>query len=100
LVIYHGNQQPSQPGEVGAYCAGALLLDRDDPNRILMGTPDPFMLPEADFETSGFVANVVFPTGIVENGLTVLVYYGAADSSTGVVEYAVADLLAAMRAEN
>ena len=54
------------------------------------------MLPEADFETDGFVPNVVFPTGIVERDGTLLVYYGAADTCTGVVGYERDELLASL----
>ena len=46
---------------------------------------------------SGFVPDVVFPTGIVELGDTLLVYYGAADACTAVVEFSRAELLDALR---
>ncbi|HYV32443.1 MAG TPA: hypothetical protein VEO53_15235, partial [Candidatus Binatia bacterium] len=48
---------------------------------------------ETDYEREGFVPNVVFPTGILAQGETVLVYYGAADSTTAVVELRLRDLL-------
>jgi predicted GH43/DUF377 family glycosyl hydrolase len=96
LAIYHGNRQPTRPGEVGVYSAGALLLDPIDPGRVLNRTSEPFFAPQADFERSGFVPDVVFPTGIVERGDSLLIYYGAADSCTAVVEFATADLLAAL----
>jgi predicted GH43/DUF377 family glycosyl hydrolase len=93
LAIYHGNSHPSRPDEVGAYHGGALLLDPQDPTVVLGRTPEPFFRPEADFEVAGFVPNVVFPTGIVEDGETVLVYYGAADTFTAVAEFRRRDLL-------
>ena len=40
--------------------------------------------------------NVVFPTGLVRDGDTLLVYYGAADSVTAVAEFSERELLAAM----
>ena len=43
--------------------------------------------PTADFERHGFVPDVVFPTGIVETGGSYLIYYGAADCCTAVVEF-------------
>jgi beta-1,2-mannobiose phosphorylase / 1,2-beta-oligomannan phosphorylase len=97
LEIYHGNRHPSRPGEVGAYAAGAVLLDPDDPARILARTPGPIFAPEADFERHGFVPDVVFPTGIVEAGETLLLYYGAADAGTAVVGFDRAEILAALR---
>jgi predicted GH43/DUF377 family glycosyl hydrolase len=96
LAIYHANRQPTRPGEVGEYAAGALLLDANDPSRVLKWTPEPFMRPEVDFEVAGFVPNVVFPTGLVQDGEKLLVYYGAADAVTAVAEFALPELLRSM----
>ena len=38
LALYHGNRHPTRPGEVGAYAAGALLLDLENPARVLCRT--------------------------------------------------------------
>lgn len=97
LAIYHGNRRPTQAGEVGVYSAGALLLDLEDPARVVKRTPGAFFAPTTDFERFGFVPDVVFPTGIVEAGESLLVYYGAADSCSAVVEFSSAELLAALR---
>jgi beta-1,2-mannobiose phosphorylase / 1,2-beta-oligomannan phosphorylase len=97
LTLYHGNRHPTRPGEVGAYAAGALLLDPEDPARVLRRTPEAIMEPAVDFERHGFVPDVIFPTGLVESGNTLLVYYGAADACTAVVEFARDELLAALR---
>jgi predicted GH43/DUF377 family glycosyl hydrolase len=98
LAIYHGNRHPTRPGQVGAYYGGALLLDSDNPARVLRRTDEPFFRPEADFEIAGFVPNVVFPTGVVQDGNALLVYYGAADSVTAVAEFSLGSLLGAMTA--
>jgi predicted GH43/DUF377 family glycosyl hydrolase len=87
VEIYHGNRQPSQAGEVGMYSTGVLLLDFDNPARILRRTAASIFEPTADFERQGFVPDVVFPTGIVEMPNSYLLYYGAADSCTAVVEF-------------
>lgn len=87
LEIYHGNTRPTRPGEVGAYHGAALLLDTDDPARIRRRSPEPLLTPEVDFEVDGFVSSVVFPTGLVQDGETLLVYYGAADACTAVTEF-------------
>lgn len=97
LEIYHGNRKPSAPGEVGVYSAGALLLDPDEPSRVLKRTPRPFFVPGADFEKNGFVSEVVFPTGIVVEGDNLLLYYGAADSRVAVAEFSLRELLDALR---
>jgi len=100
LAIYHGNRHPTQPGEVGDYTAGALLLDATDPTRVLKWTPKPFMRPEEDFERLGFVPNVVFPTGVVPMGDKVLVYSGAADTVVAVAEFDQRELIASLTETN
>jgi predicted GH43/DUF377 family glycosyl hydrolase len=93
LEIYHGSRHTTRPGEVGKYSTGALLLDLDNPARILRRTPESIFEPTADFERHGFVPDVVFPTGIVETKDTFLVYYGAADTCTAVVEFSREELM-------
>jgi predicted GH43/DUF377 family glycosyl hydrolase len=96
LEFYHGNRQPARPGEVGTYSTGALLLDRDNPARILTRTAASIFEPTADFERKGFVPDVVFPTGIVETDASFLIYYGAADCRTAVVEFSRDDVMRAL----
>ncbi len=99
LELYHGNRRPTKSGEVGAYYGAGLLLDRNDPSRVLGQSPEPLLTPELEFETSGFVPNVVFPTGVVKDDQTLLVYYGASDARTAMVEFsekAVLESLGAM----
>jgi beta-1,2-mannobiose phosphorylase / 1,2-beta-oligomannan phosphorylase len=98
LEIYHGNRRTDRPGAVGAYCGGAAVLDLEDPARVLRRIPSPFFVPEAEFEVAGFVPEVVFPTGVVQDGGVLLVYYGAADASSAVVEFSLAELLGEMTA--
>lgn len=96
LEIYHGSRRTRHEGEVGAYSAGALLLDRENPSRILKRTCEPIMQPMAEYERAGFVSNVVFPTALIDQGETLQVYYGAADTFTGVVEFSRNELLKAL----
>ena len=42
--------------------------------------------------------NVVFPTGVVQDGDSLLVYYGAADAFTAVAEFSERELLDALTA--
>src|SRR5260370_38534555 len=97
LVLFHGNHRPSRPGDVGSYAAGAILLDLEHPGQVLRRTPEPILEPSADFEINGFVPRVVFPTGIVEQGETLLVYYGAADTGTGLVGLDRNEVMAALQ---
>lgn len=105
LEIYHGCSKPTGDcgsgdrrggGGVGMYSAGARLLDLDEPHCVVRQSPEPILAPETDFEKEGFVPNVVFPTGVVEQGETLLVYYGAADTVCAVAEFSKADILGVM----
>jgi predicted GH43/DUF377 family glycosyl hydrolase len=69
------------------YSAGALVLDIDDPRRVVYRSNEPILSPQADEERQGVVPNVVFPTGIdVREGGRVDVYYGMADAAIGVAK--------------
>lgn len=92
LVIYHG-AAPSDDRTAGVYHGAAMLLDRDDPSRIIGHATEPIMTPSADFEQQGFLPRVVFPTGAVLRGDRLLVYYGAADDKVAVTEFSLQELL-------
>jgi len=96
LEIYHGNSKREEDAGVGTYAGGLLLLDLKNPRRILARS-GAVLLPETEYEREGFVPNVVFPTGVVERNGNLLVYYGAADTFTGVVEFSMKDLLEATK---
>jgi beta-1,2-mannobiose phosphorylase / 1,2-beta-oligomannan phosphorylase len=92
LEFYHGNSKREAAKDVGTYSGGLLLLDLQDPRRIL-GRCGQVFVPETDFERQGFVPNVVFPTGIVTQDDSALVYYGAADTFVGVVEFSLNEMV-------
>lgn len=98
LLLYHGVTPGKRRGDVGRYQAGALLLSHENPARILRRTRTPVLAPELDCERRGFVPDVVFPTGLVDRGQTLLVYYGAADTCTAVVEWSRHELVGALDA--
>ena len=92
LTIYHGVDAQ------GVYRVGALLLDLDDPRRILARLPEPILEPEADFEWRGLYPHgVVFPTANVVKDGTLFVYYGCADQTIGVATCAFDELVAHVR---
>ena len=101
LSLYHGHIRPhreaQQAREIGEYAAATLLQDLDDPRKIVGLSSGPVMRAEADFEKSGYLANIVFPTALLRRGDYLDVYYGAADSVTGVTRYALDDLLATVQ---
>ncbi len=75
-------------GGKNVYSAGAILLDLKNPEKILARSPEkePLFYPTEDYETSGFVSSVVFPTAAITdlNKKDLLIYYGGADSVTAV----------------
>ncbi|RKT31519.1 putative GH43/DUF377 family glycosyl hydrolase [Microbacterium sp. AG1240] len=90
LLIHHGVSGAKPKGfelaHGSKYAAGAILLDPQDPRRILGRSLKPLLEPETAQETSGTLANVVFPTAIERIGRRLFVFYGMADSSIGVAE--------------
>jgi len=96
LEIYHGNSRREADAGIGIYSSGALLLDLDRPQKILHAAGQMFV-PETEYEREGFVPNVVFPTGIIQQGDNVLVYYGAADTYCAVVEFSLSEILASLK---
>jgi len=77
------------------YCAGIMLLDLDDPTRVIGLGREPLIAPEAEYEVAGgFRNNVIFPGGmILEDSGEVKIYYGAADTVTCLATADVGDLL-------
>lgn len=96
LSIYHRSEKAKQKDAVGVYSSYALLLDLDNPMKILGQSPQPIMTPTEPFEKKGYVDNVVFPTGIVDMDDEVLVYYGAADECVGVTAFSREALIGAV----
>lgn len=68
------------------YSAGAMILDAEEPWRVLDRSAEPLLAAETDDERSGIVPNVVFPTAIERVDGRDWVFYGMADSKIGVAE--------------
>lgn len=73
LAIYHGADENHR------YCLGALLLDLNDPARVIARSEVPLMEPTEAYELKGFFGNVVFTNGHLVQGDKVKLYYGASD---------------------
>lgn len=78
------------------YCAGIMLLDLEDPSKVIGLYKEPLLAPETPYETEeGFRTNVIFPGGmILEDDGEVKIYYGAADTVECLATAHVDDLLA------
>jgi predicted GH43/DUF377 family glycosyl hydrolase len=88
LAIHHGVAGRIEPGtdqqQYVHYAAGALLLDPEDPSRVLARTAEPLLSPESPEELVGTVPNVVFPTAIEQIDDVAYLFYGMADTHVGV----------------
>jgi len=72
---------------------GVMLLDLNNPLKIVARASDYIMEPEMEYETQGFYNGCVFPTGNVIVGDTLYVYYGGADKYCCVATCKVQELL-------
>jgi len=81
LMIYHGVIDTCN-GFV--YSLGAAILDLDEPWRVRYRTNQHILTPEADYEVTGHVPNVVFPCAALHDldSDRITIYYGAADTSS------------------
>jgi predicted GH43/DUF377 family glycosyl hydrolase len=80
FVLYHGVEK----GGKGYYRVGAMMLDLNDPTKVIARTKNFLMEPEHYYEIDGFYKGCVFPTGnVVKDGI-LYVYYGGADKYVGV----------------
>lgn len=101
LQIYHG--VATHFGSSNIYQAGVMLLDRENPLKVIGRSRHNILEPREMYELVGQVPNVVFPSGaIVEevdaNGFAkldsrVFIYYGAADTCVGLAITTIKELL-------
>lgn len=90
LEIYHGANEKHQ------YCLGAFLMDLSDPSLVLARTVAPIMVPQENYELSGFFGQVVFTNGHVINGDQLTIYYGAADEFVCGANFSIKQILDAL----
>jgi predicted GH43/DUF377 family glycosyl hydrolase len=91
LEIYHGATEKDR------YCLGLMLLDRENPCKVIARSGMPILEPVANCEKEGFFGNVVFTNGHVVEGDDVTVYYGAADSVVCGAVFSLAELTRSLR---
>jgi beta-1,2-mannobiose phosphorylase / 1,2-beta-oligomannan phosphorylase len=92
LILYHGVHDLPEPGRTGrkmCYSAGAMVLSKEHPNKIIYRSPKPVLVPDGPLERHGTVDDVVFPTGIDRRDDLGTpdrfdIYYGMADDRIGV----------------
>lgn len=93
LEIYHGANEKHR------YCLGAVLLDLNDPSKVLARTEAPIMVPSAEYELTGFFGNVVFTNGHIlhPDGDTLSVYYGASDEYVCGAQFSLKEIISKLK---
>lgn len=94
LEIYHGANADNR------YCLGALLLDLEDPTKVIARSEEPIMEPLAPYEQTGFFGNVVFSNGQLVDGDTIRMYYGASDEVICAATLSVREILDSLNVQN
>ncbi len=89
LVLTHG------VGAMRKYCIGAILLDLDDPSKIIARRHDALIIPD-EVEREGYVPNVVYSCGAIVHGKHLVIPYAMSDYATTFATIEVAELLSSM----
>lgn len=99
LMFYHG---VSGTCNGFVYSFGAVLLDINDPGKVLLRTSNYLLTPEKEYEITGFVPNVTFPCANIYDADTgrIAIYYGAADTYTAMAFCQVDEVLEYMKKNN
>ncbi len=91
LHVYHAK------GHDQVYSLFTLLVHPDKPWKVLKQAERPLVAPEKPYETEGFFGNVIFNNGMIETeDGRVLLYYGAADNSSCMIETSVEELMGSL----
>jgi predicted GH43/DUF377 family glycosyl hydrolase len=90
LVLTHG------VGPMRTYNVGAILLDLDDPTRVVGRLREPLLSPAPD-EQNGYVPNVVYSCGALVHAGVLVLPYGIGDSAISVATVPMDELLNSLR---
>ena len=90
IVLTHG------VGPMRSYCIGAILLDLDNPTKIIARLDEPLLAPYAK-EREGYVPNVVYSCGAIIHNRDLVIPYAMADISSSVATVNINDLINRMR---
>ncbi len=89
LVITHG------VGLMREYCLGAMMLDLDDPSRVIGRLPVPLLMPN-EAEREGYVPNVLYACGAMLKGDQLFISYAASDHHSALAMVDINELWIAM----
>ncbi|OGT21243.1 MAG: hypothetical protein A3C55_04345 [Gammaproteobacteria bacterium RIFCSPHIGHO2_02_FULL_42_13] len=89
LILYHAMDKY----DPNKYKLGAMMLDYNDPTKILYRAINPILEPCANYENQGYKSGVIYACGAVVIDDRLFVYYGGADRVTCVVTVKMSDFL-------
>ncbi|MFZ0240142.1 MAG: glycoside hydrolase family 130 protein [Desulfobacterales bacterium] len=89
IVLTHG------VGPMRQYCIGAILLDLDNPTKVIAHLDEPLLTPH-DKEREGYVPNVVYSCGAIIHNNELVIPYAMSDINSGIATVAVNELLDSM----
>ena len=78
------------------YCIGAMLLDLENPARIIARLEEPLLAPREE-EREGYVPNVVYTCGAIIHNNELVIPYAMSDVMSGIATVGVRDLINCMR---
>ena len=87
LLLYNSRNVPAIGDSSlveGTYAASQILMDKNDPTKVLHRMDTYFMKPDKPYELSGQVNDVCFIEGLVQYKGKWFLYYGTADSKIAV----------------
>ena len=98
-MLYHGSSERDRKGvrRKRVYRLGSIILDEEDPRKVLFRSKEPIFEPEEEYELYGHVPNVVFSCGMVRIEDKLLVYYGGADTVVGVASCSLEKLVQGLK---
>ncbi len=93
IVLTHG------VGPMRQYCIGAMLLDLENPARIIARLEEPLLAPREE-EREGYVPNVVYTCGAIIHNNELVIPYAMSDVMSGIATVGVSDLINCMHTES
>jgi len=94
LVLYHGVEDEYPPTRRVVYRMGAMILDLQNPRKVIARTRKFIMEPETYYEKFGlYIPNVIFPTGSVVRDELLYLYYGVCDTAIALATVPLEELL-------
>ncbi|MBW1816460.1 MAG: glycoside hydrolase family 130 protein [Deltaproteobacteria bacterium] len=90
IVLTHG------VGPMRQYCIGAMLLDLENPAKVIARLDEPLLAPREE-EREGYVPNVVYTCGAIFHNSALVIPYGMSDITSGIATVEVRELINCMR---